>query len=447
MSTFRTIAITFALAFVVALPLQSQPTTPSNGVYVIHISGEVDAAMAGYVGRAIDEARQAGARAIVFEINTFGGRVDAATEIRDTILHSSIPTLAWVNPRAISAGALIALACEKIVMAPGALMGATTPVDGRGVRASEKIVSYMRAEMRATAERRGRNPNIAEAMVDEKSNTGDSILGEAGRLVTLSTTQAMKLGYGDAEATTIDDALRNVGFESGPIVETDLVWGELLIRILTLPIVSAFLIMFGLAGIFYTVKSGHVSAFSGIGVMSIALFFGAQFVSDLATYVEIVMFAAGVILLIAEIFVIPGFGVAGISGILLIVGSLFLALVGSIDLLSSERLTSALYTLAGSFVGLALLGWGMIRYLPRSSAFDKVVLWTTQSASDGYVSSPNDIGLLGLTGVSVTTLRPAGVATLGDIRYDVITEGEFIPAGEELHVVRVEGRRIVVRRS
>ncbi len=446
MSTMRTIAVTLALAIVLGLPAQSQPKNPTKGVYIVHISGEVDAALAGYVRRAIDEARQARASAIVFEINTFGGRVDAATEIRDTILRTTIPTLAWVHPRAISAGALIALSCQKIVMSPGASMGATTPVDGHGVRASEKIISYMRGEMRTTAEQRGRDPRIAEAMVDEASNTGDSILGEAGRLVTLSTGQAMKLGYSDGEASSVDEALQSVGFQSGPVVETDLAWGELLIRILTLPIVSSFLIMFGLAGIFYTVKSGHFSAFTGIGVMSIALFFGAQYVSDLATYVEVVMFAAGVILLIAEIFVIPGFGVAGISGILLIVGSLFLSLVGSIDLLSSERLTSALYTLAGSFVGLSLLGWGMIRYLPTSSAFDKMVLWTTQPASEGYTSSPDQSGLLGLAGVSVTTLRPAGVATLGDTRYDVITEGEFIPAGEELHVVRVEGRRIVVRR-
>ena len=238
--------------------------------------------------------------------------------------------------------------------------------------------------------------------------------------------------------------MAKLGYPGAEIVRTEFAWGEELVRFLTEPVVSSILIMLGLGGLFFSIKTGHVSAISVVGFISIALFFGAQYMADMATFVEVLMFVAGIALIIAEIFVIPGFGVAGIAGIVMLVASLFLALVNNFELLSSDSLAAPLYTLAASFLGLGILLALMFKYLPSTNAFNRIVLKTTESSADGYISAPNYQHLQGFTGRAITTLRPAGMAQLGEERYDVITDGEFISAGEPVHVVRVEGRKIVV---
>jgi len=415
-------------------------------VYMIEITDEVDLGMSSYVRRVLSEAHEENAAAVMLHVNTFGGRVDVATEIRDAVMNSRVPVVAFVDKRAISAGALITIAAPKIAMVPGGTIGAATPVDQTGQKASEKVVSYMRSEMRSTAEHNGRDPGIAEAMVDESIALADSSYKRQGQLLSLTTEEAVKLGYCDAVAPTAEEALRAFGYGDVRIIETDYSWGESLVRFLTNPIMSSILIMLGLGGIFYAVKTGHVGSLAGVGIASIALFFGAQYLTDLATFVEVLMFIAGVALIVLEIFVIPGFGIAGISGAVLVVASLFLALVGNLDLLSSDSITAPLYTLAASFIGLTILVVLMFRYLPKSSAFNRFVLNTTPTAATGFVSVPDYRELVGSQGAALTTLRPAGVAQLGAERYDVITEGEYIHAGEQVKVVTVEGRRIVVRR-
>jgi len=423
------------------------PAAAQQKVFVVEITGEVDMGLPPYVRRVISDATQQKAAAIVFHINTFGGRVDAATEIKDAILNSTIPTLAFIDKRAISAGALIALSCQKITMTPGSAIGAATPVYQSGEKASEKVVSYMRGEMRATAERHKRNPDIAAAMVDENFTMADTSLKKAGQLLTLTTEEAMKVGYCDFETESLDSALANFGYANIEYQRPQQTWSEQLVKFLTNPIVSSLLIMIGLAGIFYGVKTGHLGMVAGVGVAAIALFFGAQYLVDLASAIEVLMFIAGVVLLAVEIFVIPGFGVTGIMGILLMIGSLFLALIGRFDLVSYDSLTVPLYTLAASLVGLGVLVALMLKYLPQSSAFNKFVLQTTQSSAEGYVSGPDYSGLLGATGQAMTTLRPAGTALFNSNRFDVITEGDYISAGEAVAVVRVEGRKIIVRRT
>lgn len=441
--TFARIAGLLLVFVTAAGMLQGQ----EKKVYVAEITGEVDLGMAPYVRRVLADAKENRASAVLLHVNTFGGRVDVATEIRDALINSSVPVAAFVDTRAISAGALITLAAGKIVMAPGGTIGAATPVDGSGVKASEKVVSYMRSEMRATAERNGRDPHIAEAMVDETIMIPDSSIKKHGQLLSLTTEEAVRLGYCDAVASRMEDAITKLGYGGATVIRTEFSWGESLVRFLTTPVMSSILIMLGLGGIFYSVKTGHVGMMSGLGVISISLFFGAQYLADLATFVEVLMFVAGIALLVLEIFVIPGFGVAGISGAVLIVASLFLSLVSNLNILSSDSITAPLYTLAASFIGLTILVVLMFRYLPKSSAFNRFILTTAQTSTAGYVSAPDYAELLGFQGAALTTLRPAGVAQIGADRYDVITEGEYIPAGESVTVVHVEGRKIVVRKA
>ncbi len=427
--------------------LHAQSETPRSGdVYVIEITHEVDLGLPPYVRRVFEEAAEHKAAAVVLRINTFGGRVDVATEIKDAVLNSRIPTIAFIDKRAISAGALIALSSQKIVMTPGGTIGAATPVYETGEKASEKVVSYMRSEMRATAEKHGRDPRIAEAMVDEKVDLGDSIDGGAGTLLTLTTAEAKKVGYCDAEAATLEAALDSLGYRGARIVQSDLSWGEDLVRFFTSPVMSSILIMLGLGGLFYGVKTGHMGTVAAIGIGAMTLFFGAQYLVDLANAIEVLMFVAGVVLLLVEVFVIPGFGVVGILGIVMMFASLFMALIGNFDLVESDSLTVPLYTLAASMVGLAVLVALIIKYLPSSSVFRRFALESIDPTS-GHMLAADYLRLVNEVGEAMTTLRPAGTALIGVDRFDVITDGEFINAGEQIRVVRVEGRKIVVRRQ
>jgi membrane-bound serine protease (ClpP class) len=443
MNTSRLLFLLLAGVLACVADLRAQ----SGAVYVVDITGEVDLGLSPYVRRSFAEAEQAHAAVVVLRVNTFGGRIDVATEVRDIVLGAKVPTVAFIDRRAISAGALIALAADSIVMTPGGSIGAATPVSEKGEKASEKVVSYMRSEMRSTAEGSGRDPRIAEAMVDETLAVTDSSLEHPGDLLTLTTEEAMRVGYCDLRASSLDEALAKLGLAGRPVVHVTPSWSEHLVTFFTRPMVSSVLIMLGLGGLIFGIKTGHFGSVVTIGLGSLALFFGAQYLAELASFLEILMFLAGVVLLAIEVFVIPGFGIVGILGIVLMVTSLFLALGGSFSLITRDSLTIPLYTLAGSFVGLAILIALMIRYLPGSGAFNHLVLQTPVPAIATNRELAEVRELLGSEGRALTTLRPAGVALVRGERCDVITDGEYISAGEPVRVVRVEGRKVVVRRD
>ncbi|MCE2502666.1 MAG: ATP-dependent Clp protease proteolytic subunit [Chlorobi bacterium] len=417
-----------------------------TNVYVIEVSGDVDLGLGPYVERVVADANNDPSAVVLLHVNTFGGRVDVATKIKDAVINSVSPTIAFVDKRAISAGALITLSAEKITMAPGGSIGAATPVYQTGEKASEKVVSYMRGEMRATAEKNGRDPAIAEAMVDEEVVLSDTTLKRAGKLLTLTTEEAVDVGYCDTVVNSVEEALSAFGYHDVVIQNAGMNWAESLVRVLTSPFLSSLLIMLGLGGLFYAVKTGHFGAVSIVGISAIVLFFGAQYLVNLANALEIIMFAAGVLLLGVELFVIPGFGVAGVSGIILMVLALFLALIGSFDAISMDSLSTPLYTLAGALVGFGVIAWLMIKFLPNSSAFRRFALFEESVGGAELPEAALEKRLRGATGSAITTLRPAGVAFLNGDQYDVVSDGEFIPAGQEIYVVHVEGRKIVVRR-
>lgn len=411
-------------------------------VYIAYIENEIDLGLAPYISRAISDADKAGADAIIFKINTFGGRVDAATQIKDAILASNVPTVAFVNNRAISAGALITISCQRIVMVPGSSIGAATVVDQTGEKVSEKYQSYMRSEMRSTAERNGRRTDVAEAMVDERVVIKGLV--DSTQLVTLTAEEALEYGIADTLLTKIEDVLEFLDLMGAEIIRVESNWAEDVVRFLNNPIISSLLILIGFFGLFAEVKTPGWGVPGTAGIIALALFFGTSYILQLATIVEILMFIAGLLLIATEIFIIPGFGIAGISGILLVIASLFLSLIGGRPFLDFEIISMAIIQLAAAITGAFILILLLAKFLPKSTVFNKLVLSTSTSADRGYVSNPDYKSLIGKEGVALTTLRPAGTAEIDGQKYDVVADSEYIKNGTKIKVLKTEGMRVVV---
>jgi len=414
-------------------------------VYVMPVDGMIDLGLAPFLTRTLREAQQAGAAAVLLDINTFGGRVDAAVAMRDTLVNAPIRTIAFINPRAISAGALIALATETIVMAGGGTIGAATPVVSGGSQpqvADEKSVSYVRKEFGATAERRGRPPQFAEAMVDADVQITDVV--EKGKLLTLTTSEALTHQVADFRADRLTDALAVTGLRDADVRRASQTWAETFVRFLTNPVVSSLLMTIGMLGLLVEIRTPGFALPGAIGLLSLALFFWGHWIVQLAGWEELLLVATGVILLGLELLVIPGFGVAGVGGIIALAAGLGMTLVGagattSVIIGAFGRVAiSILLALAG---GLALL-----RMLPRLPFGRRLVLDAQMGAEQGYTSPPESDRLqLGRTGTALSPLRPAGVAEIEGSRVDVVSDGGFIEAGAAIEVTRVDGNRVVVR--
>ncbi len=434
----------FYIQLVMLLLAGSSPVFAQTVVFA-KIDKEIDLGVAPFVRRVIEEADKKNAAAIVFEINTFGGRVDAAAQIKDAILNSKTPTVAFVNKRAISAGAFISLSCKRIVMASGSVMGASTVVDQEGKKQSEKYQAYMRSEMRSTAERNGRRADIAEGMVDESVVIPE--LNEQGnKLVSLTYLDARRFGMCDTILDSRQEILGYLGFPNATVVDAEVNWAEKFVGFLNNPFVSSLLIMIGLVGIYAELKSPGLGFPVLAGVIALTLFFGSSYLLQLASVWEIVLFIIGLCLLAIEIFVIPGFGVVGILGIGLMIGSIFFSLFSSGPDIS-QSLQRAIIQLAFSLLGtigsIALL----VKYLPKSDRFLKLTLQTKNASAEGYVSA-NDLSfLLGKEGITLTPLRPAGVVLLGDEKYDVIADGNFIEKNTKVVVQKTAGGKIIVAKQ
>lgn len=411
-------------------------------VYVGYIDDEIDLGLAPYISRVISEAETENADAIIFKVNTFGGRVDAATQIKDAILSSKIKTVAFINNRAISAGALIALSCNNIIMVPGSSIGAATVVDQAGQKVGEKYQSYMRSEMRSTAERNGRPTKIAEGMVDERVVIPGLV--DSTQLVTLTSEEALKYKIADTVLTTFDQALEYLNLKNAKIVKSSSNWAEDVVKFLNNGIVSSILIMIGFFGLMAEIKSPGWGVAGTTGLIALALFFGSSYILQLASVLEILMFVIGLGLLLAEIFIIPGFGIAGISGIVLIFASIFLSLLGSKPFVDMETVSLAIIQISGAIL-FALIGiFVLAKYLPKSRAFNRLVLSQSEKVDEGFVSYPSEKDLLGKEGIAYTTLRPGGTAEIDGKRVDVVAESEYINQGTKIKVLRVEGIKVVV---
>jgi membrane-bound serine protease (ClpP class) len=430
--------VQLAPALCLAVVLSAQ--TPAV-VYRLDVQGEIENGLAPYIARGVREANARGAAAVYLDIDTPGGRVDAAERIADAVRASRIPVYAFVNPRAYSAGALIALATNGIYMREGAVLGAATPVDGQGTKAPEKYVSAMRAEFRALAEARGLNPRIAEAMVDE--SLGAPGLADPGKLVTLSTAEAIRVGYAKAKVETEADLLANVGLAGARVETVGINWAETVVRFLTSPIVSPLLLSLGILALLAEVKAGTHGLGLLVGLSSLGLFFGSSLILGLAGLEEVILLGLGFVAVAVEVFLLPGFGVAGILGALLIGAAIVLAMLGNFP--TGADVVQALAVLGASvFITLAV-AFAWFRHLPNSRRFAGLIHKESALAAEGYVSALPRGDLVGQHGVALTDLRPAGVATVNGERVDVVTEGEYIQAKSPIEVLRAEGYRHVVR--
>ncbi|MBM4174719.1 MAG: nodulation protein NfeD [Ignavibacteria bacterium] len=417
-------------------------------VYVIEISGEIDLGLAPYVERVINDAEEEGFQAILLKVNTFGGRVDAATRIKDALLKSNVLTIAFVNNRAISAGALITISAQKIAMAPGSSMGATTVVDQSGQYASEKYQSYMRSEMRSTAERNKRRPDIAEAMVDQKVVLKDlPELDDSTKLLTLTTEEAHKYGYCDFISSDVVEVLEHFGIEDPELIYSSTNWAEEVVRFLSNPIISGILIMIGIVGLFTEVKTPGWGLPGTAGIIALVLFFGTNYILQLANIWEILIFIIGLALLLIEIFYIPGFGFVGVIGILMMIGSIFFGLLSDFPIVTGDDISAAIIQLAFSIV-LGIISIVILsKFLPKTTVWNRLILSQEEKIQEGFSSNPDLSFLLGKMGKAVTQLRPAGIALIENKRIDVVTEGEFIAANSEISVMKVEGSKVIVRES
>ncbi len=438
------IAVFLAVFFVFAKP-STHAQRPL--VFVAPIEGVIDLGLAPFVQRVLDEATAAGAKAVILEINTFGGRVDAAVLIRDALLNSKVLTVAFINKRAISAGALISLASEKIAMADGGTIGAATPVQiglpgSPAQPVEEKTVSYMRKEFRATAEQRNRPPLIAEAMVDADVEVPDLI--EKSKLLTLTTKEALQVKIADFQANSLEAVLQSVNLADAEIRYASETWAESLVRFLTHPVVSSLLMTVGILGIMLEMRMPGFGVPGALGLISLALFFWGHGLVQLAGLEEFLLVGLGLILVGLEIFVIPGFGIAGILGIMALMGGLGLSLIGTGA--TWDFMLSALGQVALSILVAILVTLILLRYFPRLPFGKRLILETNLQAQEGYESSPpEDHRWLGKQGIAVSDLHPSGIARFDGQRVDVVSDGGFIDAGQPLEVVRIDGNRIVVQ--
>lgn len=429
-----------------AAPLSAQ--TPRPVVYVAPIEGMIDLGVAPFVQRVLREAERDKAAAVVFEINTFGGRVDAAVVVRDALLSAKVPTIAFINRRAISAGALIALAANTIAIADGGTIGAATPVQvgtpgAPAQPVEEKTVSYVRKEFRSTAESRNRPALVAEAMVDSDIEI-DGLIAK-GKLLTLTTDEALAQRVADFQAESLSEVLEQRDLVGADIRRAEVNWAEQIVRFLTHPIVSSLLVSVALLGILVEIRTPGIGLPGIAGVLALTLYLGGHWIVQLAGWEELLLIVLGLGLVAAEVFIIPGFGIAGVGGILALIAGLALSVIGAGA--TGDAIANALGRVLVSTVLAAVAGAILMRFITRTPLSRALVLETDMSADKGWASAPaSDHRLLHATGTAHTTLRPAGIADFNGERVDVVSDGELIEAGTDIIVSRVDGNRVVVRR-
>jgi len=416
-------------------------------VLLMKIDAEIDPRTNRYSKLALEEAEEIEADIVVLELDTYGGAVNDADDIRTRILEFEKPIVVFINKDAASAGALISIACDSIYMAPGASIGAATVVVATGQAAPDKYQSYMRSIMRSTAEANGRNPKIAEAMVDEEIEI-DSVT-EAGKVLTFSTSEAIKYNFCEGEVKSIDDVLKRNGIKDYEVIEFKLNLSERIIKVFLNPFISGILILVIIGGIYFELQTPGVGFPIIASIIAAILYFVPYYLNGLAANWEIILFFVGVVLLIVEIFIIPGFGIAGISGIILMVGSLILVMLNN-DLFdfsfvdASDITKAAAATLSGLLASILLMFFGGVR-LTKTKLFRRIALEDTQKKSEGYTSNFNQRSYLGMKGTAYTVLRPSGKILIDGELKDAFTRGEFIEKDKKVEVIDESGTSLKVR--
>ena len=442
----------FTLLFLAVLTLSmGQLTAQQNRkkVFTFAIDQDIDPGMNRRVKLAMDQAEALKADVILIEMDTYGGAVTDADEIRTRILESKIPVYVFINKDAASAGALISIACDSIYMAPGASIGAATVVNGTdGTAAPDKYQSYMRSMMRSTAEATGRNPQIAEAMVDEKLVVPG--ISDSSSVITFSVAEAIQNGYCEGEYTSTKQILAAQGLQSAEIIAYEEKTVDTIISFFLSPAVSGILILLIIGGIYFELQTPGVGFPLAVALIAALLYFVPYYLNGLAENWEILAFVVGIILLAVEFFVIPGFGVFGVAGIVMTLGGLVLGMLPNqafdFELVPASQLFGALLTV----ILAALAAVGMVFWLtPKVNewgAFKHLTLASTQDRAQGFTSSTYSEDMLGKTGTVHSRLRPSGKVEIAGEIYDAYSRGEFLEKGESIEVISTEGTSLRVKK-
>jgi len=420
-------------------------------IYTFNLEKEIFPAAWRLVKKAVEEAEEQQADYIIMRLNTYGGAVDIADSIRTKLLKAKPITVVFIDHNAASAGALISIACDSIYMTKGASIGAATVVGGTGEQMPDKYQSYMRSTMRATAEAQGRDPQIAEAMVDNTSSIPGVI--DSGYTLTFTTSEAIKNGYCEGEANSIEEVIQKLGVKDYELIQHKESGLDAVIAFLLHPAVSGLLLLMIIGGLYFELQTPGVGFPLIAAIVAAILYFAPLYLEGLAENWEILIFLAGIALLAVEIFVLPGFGIAGISGIVLIITGLTLSLIRNVvfdfSLTGFEDIALALFRVVLTLlIGVVFFLFVGEKFLYKGVFFRKIALQDTQNREQGYVS--RDYGkesLIGKSGVTVTDLRPAGTVEIDNERYDVISDGEHIPKNSRVKVMKVQGNYLVVMKS
>ena len=447
----RSVTLIFTLLMGATILAQDGSTeTVSKKPLVLHllVDSEIDPRTNRYTELGLARAQEIEADYVILELDTYGGALTDADDIRTRLLEFDIPVYAFINKDAASAGALISIACDSIYMAAGSSIGAATVVTGDGEAAPDKYQSYMRSIMRSTAEAKGRDPKIAEGMVDEDIKV-DSIATE-GKVITFSVSEAITHGFCEAQVKDIDEIMQRAGVESYDTEFYELNSSDRIIAFFLNPFVSGILIMVIMGGIWFELQTPGVGFPIAAAMIALVLYLVPHYMNGLAENWEIAMFIGGLILIGLEIFVIPGFGVAGILGIGATVGSLILIMLNN-DMLdfsfvkASDGLIAIMTTmlaLTSAFILFFILG---VR-LTTTRAFKRIALVDTQGKDAGYTSSfYKEDDMVGKSGSAFTILRPSGKVLIDDKVYDAYTRGEYIEKDQSVEVISDEGTSLKVK--
>lgn len=436
--------------------------TDGAKVYVLPIKGDIFGDLAFRFHRMAQKAKADKPDAIVLDFDTPGGELGAMKQMLDEILSFEAPVYSFINPQAVSAGALLALGGDVIVMEPGGGMigdaypitSTGQPIGGGSERVEEKILSYMRALFRSTANARGHDPDLAMRMTDPKHELPNHpTLLKKDQLLMLTTDQATSVGLAKYEADDIEQLLERAGLVNPQIVRPTITWSEKLAGFTVNPVVSSILMLVAMAAFYVEFKTPGVGAAAAVGGLCLALFFWGKWLADLASYFEVVIFLLGVTLIILEIFIIPGFGVAGILGLLCIVGSLIFSMANlpstGLDPINVQALRTPLMVVAASLAMSVPVFMGLTKILPSTPMFRGIVSDPDRTpgaaAEDAARNAPPRY--LGKTGVAVTDLHPGGIVEINNERVHVMTRGEWIEDGTAVKFVAERGNEYIVAKA
>ncbi|MBA4535876.1 nodulation protein NfeD [Bacillus aquiflavi] len=430
----RMITVSSILFAFLLMLLPSYGSAKQEIVYVVPIEDTVEKGLYEFLKRAVKTAEEEGAEAIIFEVHTPGGAVDAAGEIAKLLSNTKLKTIAYINHDALSAGAYISLYADEIYMVPNASIGAAAIIDQEGNTAGKKAESMWLTAMENAAKHSGRDPIYALAMADESIDL-PQYRAEKGKLLTLSADQALEVGYTEGIVNNMNDLLKKLGYEKADVRSLDETFAEKLARFITNPIVIPILLSIGSLGLVLELYSPGFGIPGFMGISSLLLFFYGHLIAGLAGYESIILFVIGIGFIIAELF-IPG-GILGILGLVSIFTSIILA-GGNITQMAVSLLIAIGVAILVSTIMLKVFG-------KRMKFLQRIILTDSTNTESGYVSNRSRLELIGVEGHTLTDLRPSGTVIIDGERIDVVSEGGFIQKNTKVKVVKAEGSRIVVR--